>query len=60
MHFIYCLFVTILIIQLPAFNIQRARVRERIHMQIIAVGVTNRRDQHKARFIAFVDPFGLL
>ena len=40
------------------------RVRERsedgayMHMQIIAVGVTNRRDQQKARFIAFVVPFG--
>ena len=30
----------------------------RMHMQIIAVGVTNRRDQQKARFIAFVVPFG--
>ena len=29
-----------------------------IIMQIIAVGVTNRRDQQKARFIAFVVPFG--
>ena len=29
-----------------------------MHMQIIAVGVTNRRDQQKARFIAFVVPFG--
>ena len=27
-------------------------------MQIIAVGVTNRRDQQKERFIAFVVPFG--
>ena len=40
------------------------RVRERseygacIIMQIIAVGVTNRRDQQEARFIAFVVPFG--
>ena len=25
-----------------------------MHMQIIAVGVINRRDQQKARFIAFV------
>ena len=29
-----------------------------MHMQIIAVGVTNRRDQQNARFIAFVVPFG--
>ena len=29
-----------------------------MHMQIIAVGVTNRRDQQEARFIAFVVPFG--
>ena len=27
-----------------------------MHMQIIAVGVTNRRDQQKAIFIAFVVP----
>ena len=26
----------------------------RMHLQIIAVGVTNRRDQQKARFVAFV------
>ena len=37
---------------------QRARTRAR--MQIIAVGVTNRRVQQKARFIAFVLPFGQL
>ena len=38
----------------------RVRVRERAVciMQIIAVGVANRRDQQKARFIAFVVPFG--
>ena len=29
-----------------------------MHMQITVVGVTNRRDQQKARFIAFVVPFG--
>ena len=29
-----------------------------MHMQIIAVGVTNRHDQQKALFIAFVVPFG--
>ena len=28
-----------------------------MHKQIIAVGVTNRRDKQKARFIAFVVPF---
>ena len=36
---------------------QRARALARaftMHMQIIAVGVTNRRDQQKARFVAFV------
>ena len=38
---------------------QRARARAgSMHMQIIVVGVTNRRDQQKARFIAFVVPFG--
>ena len=38
---------------------QRARARAyRMHMQIIAVGVANRRDQQKARFIAFMVPFG--
>ena len=42
-------------------NSQRARARARagrMHMQIIAVGVANRSDQQKARFIAFVVPFG--
>ena len=29
-----------------------------MHTQIITVGVTNRRDQQKARLIAFVIPFG--
>ena len=36
----------------------RVLVNWRMHMQIIAVGVTNRRDQQKARFIAFVTPCG--
>ena len=52
--------------QLPSFtnNSQRARALARafrvcpMHMQIIAVGVTNGRDQLKARFIPFVVPFG--
>ena len=29
-----------------------------MHMQIIDVGVTSRRDQQEARFIAFVVPLG--
>ena len=33
-------------------------VNWRMHMQIIAVGVTNRRDQQKARFTAIVVPCG--
>ena len=36
----------------------RVREQDSIHMQILAVGVTNRRDQQKARFISFVVPFG--
>ena len=68
--FIYCLFVTLLISSLRChhsrilINSQRARALARAfriwrmhNMQIIAVGVTNRRDQLKARFIAFVVPF---
>ena len=49
---------TLISMQFPSFmNSQRARARH-VHMQIIAVGVTNRRDQQEARFIAFVVPFG--
>ena len=62
------LFVTLLINSCHHSRIliksQRARALARalrvwcMHMQIIAVDVTNRRDQQKARFIAFVVPFG--
>ena len=63
---IICLFVTLLNNSCHHSRIliksQRALARALrvwcMHMQIIAVGVTNRRDQQKARFIAFVVPFG--
>ena len=57
-----CAFMVYIYIQV--FNSQHARAFARafriwrMHMQIIAVGVTNRRDQQKARFIAFVVPCG--
>ena len=39
-------------------NSQRARARAgRMHMQIIAVGVTNRRDQQKSTIYSFRGPF---
>ena len=60
----YCLFVTllinscyhsrILIKSQRACAFARACRVWRMHMQIIAVGVTNRRDQQKSRFIAFL------
>ena len=58
-YFIYCLFVTLLISSCQdsydnriLINSQRARAFRiwHMHMQIIAVGVTNRRDQQKVRF----------
>ena len=69
-YFIHCLFVTLLISNCHHSRIlidsQRARALARAftmhsayhdNMQIIAVGVANRRDQQKARFMAFVVPF---
>ena len=58
MYFIYCLFVTlwfaVAIASFISWSIANVRMRVceriwRMHMQIIAVGVTNRRDQQKAR-----------
>ena len=68
-YFTYCLLVTLMISSCHhsyylriLINSQRACARAfriwRVHIQIIAVGVTNRRDQQKMRFIAFADPFG--
>ena len=61
---IYCLFVNTFDQQLPSFITceQPACVSVCASVEhayaIIAVGVTNRRDQQKARFRAFVVPFG--
>ena len=64
-YFIHCLFVTLLISNCHHSRVlitsQRARALARaliMHMQIIAVGVTNTRHQQKARFITFVVAFG--
>ena len=66
MYFIYCLLVTLLISSLRchhSINSQCARALARVfriwrmHTQIIAVGVTNRRDQQKSAIYSFRGPF---
>ena len=61
----HCLYFVTLLISMSFMNIdqcQRACARAlricRMHMEMITLGVTNRRDQQEARFIAFVVPFG--